>query len=92
MSVDHRTFGKNRPQRSPSGVCVQCQVQYERLELDHITPLCAGGEHDTANLQWLCNACHRAKTTKDHKVCRRIAKKHQRDTFRILKQMQAQNP
>jgi 5-methylcytosine-specific restriction protein A len=35
-------------------------------EVDHIVPLSDGGEHDLANLQTLCTACHRVKTANEN--------------------------
>lgn len=40
--------------------CVQCGGQ-EDLEVDHITPIAAGGTSDRENLQTLCRACNAAK-------------------------------
>ena len=37
-------------------------------ELDHITPLAAGGTHNPANLQPLCRRCHKRKTNADRGV------------------------
>lgn len=34
-------------------------------EVDHITPLAAGGTHAEANLQALCKPCHSAKTARE---------------------------
>jgi hypothetical protein len=39
------------------------------LELDHITPLYRGGSNEYDNLQLLCCACHRVKTTAEHPRC-----------------------
>lgn len=41
-------------------------------EVDHITPLCAGGADAPANMQWLAVSEHRAKTRTDRATCRRI--------------------
>ena len=35
------------------------------LEIDHIKPEWAGGSDDDANLQTLCETCHRAKTAQE---------------------------
>lgn len=37
----------------------------DRLELDHLTPLRAGGPNDPANLHWLCRRHHAQKTTRE---------------------------
>ena len=34
-------------------------------EIDHIRPLFKGGSDDRANLQGLCDECHRIKSAKD---------------------------
>lgn len=39
-------------------------------EVDHVVPLCAGGEDRPANMQWLAVADHKAKTRQDVKACR----------------------
>jgi 5-methylcytosine-specific restriction protein A len=45
-------------------ICVHCSRTdvSARMHLDHIVPLSKGGTNDTTNLQWLCAACHSAKT------------------------------
>ena len=40
-------------------------------EVDHRTPLCAGGDDDPSNMQLLTKSQHRAKTRGDVKACRR---------------------
>lgn len=37
----------------------------QKMELDHIVPLCRGGTEHPDNLQLLCPECHRAKTKTD---------------------------
>lgn len=39
-------------------------------EVDHIKPLCLGGEDKPDNMQWLTVAQHRAKTRQDLRTCR----------------------
>ena len=48
---------------APSGIFNACKVWHERLQLDHIDP---DGPHDTSNLQWLCDPCHKAKTSREN--------------------------
>ena len=43
--------------------CIRCGVTAEQL--DHKIPLALGGTDDWNNLQPLCKACHRAKTSED---------------------------
>jgi hypothetical protein len=50
-------------QVNPSGTCAGCGSWYSKVELDHIIPKFEGGCHDTSNLQWLCEDCHRIKTS-----------------------------
>ena len=40
-------------------------------EVDHITPLCAGGADATYNMQWLSVSAHKHKTRNDVRRCRR---------------------
>jgi 5-methylcytosine-specific restriction endonuclease McrA len=48
------------------GKCAACRLPLGGdKELDHITPLAAGGEHADQNLQLLCRPCNRRKGTKD---------------------------
>lgn len=42
------------------------------FEVDHITPLCAGGPDTQANMQWLSVDDHRFKTRVDVRECRRM--------------------
>lgn len=40
-------------------------------EVDHITPLCAGGPDHRSNMQWISREDHRFKTLVDVRECRR---------------------
>lgn len=42
------------------GMCIRCNSRKD-LELDHIVPLNAGGEHIEFNLQVLCKSCNSFK-------------------------------
>ena len=48
------------------GVCPHCgkKYEYEDMEGDHITPWSKGGKTELANLQILCQACNRRKSSK----------------------------
>lgn len=39
----------------------------ERLQIDHVTPVAAGGRNALSNLQLLCHPCHAAKTAKERR-------------------------
>ena len=43
--------------------CANCDMPVIRgtSDFDHILPLELGGEHDTSNLQLLCEGCHKEK-------------------------------
>jgi 5-methylcytosine-specific restriction endonuclease McrA len=45
--------------------CQQCGASNLPLEIDHIVPLCSGGENCEENLQVLCTVCHAGKTRLD---------------------------
>mgnify|MGYP000875724417 CR=1 FL=1 len=40
--------------------------------IDHVIPLCAGGEDKPANMQWITNEDHRFKTLVDVRECRKL--------------------
>jgi hypothetical protein len=42
--------------------------------VDHVKPLCAGGEDKPANMQWIRDADHRFKTLVDVRECRKLKK------------------
>jgi hypothetical protein len=46
--------------RRDEGKCVTCGSQ-ERLEFDHIIPVCRGGSNTNRNIQLLCEKCNRSK-------------------------------
>lgn len=48
-------------------------------QVDHITPLCAGGADHPSNLQWITLADHRFKTFIDVRECRK-RRRHTRTT------------
>ncbi len=41
-------------------------------QVDHIIPLCAGGDDKPPNMQWLSIEAHRAKTRNDVRHCRAL--------------------
>ncbi len=52
-------------------LCVGCIAKgYTRpaTQLDHITPLWAGGRDDESNYQSLCDECHKDKTAAEAKA------------------------
>lgn len=53
---------------SHNPLCVQCSavgITSAATQVDHIVALVNGGEDTTANLQALCDECHRLKTADD---------------------------
>ena len=42
--------------------------------VDHVRPLCAGGEDKPSNMQWIENVDHRFKTLVDVKECKKMAR------------------
>lgn len=44
--------------------CKMCGVDLVNKHLDHIKPLCVGGEHSIKNLHWLCAKCNLTKPKK----------------------------
>lgn len=40
--------------------------------VDHVRPLCAGGEDKPRNMQWISNEDHRFKTLIDVRECRKL--------------------
>ena len=48
------------------GVCPHCgkKCEYKEMEGDHITPWSKGGKTELENLQMLCRACNRRKSSK----------------------------
>jgi 5-methylcytosine-specific restriction protein A len=52
-------------------LCVKCEAAGRvaaATELDHITPLWAGGSDTPSNWQGLCRPCHEAKTAEEARI------------------------
>lgn len=41
-------------------------------DVDHVRPLCAGGEDRPGNMQWISDEDHRFKTLVDVRECRKL--------------------
>ncbi len=63
---------KLRACRARDKHCVLCG-SYEGLSVDHIVPLCLGGDSELPNLRLLCHPCH---TLADAELCARSGKNH----------------
>lgn len=51
-----------------NGLCQPCLANgrvHIAQQVDHRTPKAAGGTDDPSNLQSICDACHRAKTSRE---------------------------
>lgn len=47
--------------------------------VDHVRPLCSGGEDKPANMQWISEADHRFKTLVDVMECRKLRRLAERE-------------
>ena len=45
--------------------CNMCRCDLAEYDVDHIEPLCRGGQDEDANRQAVCVACHRQKTDRE---------------------------
>lgn len=60
------TYARKKVYHRDKGICAVCRKSCKRSwELDHITPLIDGGDFDLTNMQTLCPACHKAKTSRE---------------------------
>ena len=49
---------------NPDGKCT-LKGKLKEYDIDHIKPLCQGGQDEPSNFQAICPACHRRKTERD---------------------------
>ncbi|MBL1171813.1 MAG: HNH endonuclease [Chloroflexi bacterium] len=49
-------------------ICANCLKESDRIELDHILPICDGGTNELSNFQLLCYECHKEKTRLEAKA------------------------
>ena len=47
------------------GCCAICRMKLVTWEIDHVSPLAAGGRNDDKNVQLLCRPCNASKHIKD---------------------------
>jgi thymidylate synthase (FAD) len=59
--ICRRKFRQSLEGEISCNICKQV-FKKESCHVDHILPLCSGGEHKQSNLQILCINCHRKKT------------------------------
>jgi len=52
--------------------CAICGEVTDQWDVDHVTPLSLGGDHDPDNIQIVCRSCHDVKSS-DEKRRRRLA-------------------
>lgn len=48
--------------------CAKCGKETDKLAIDHILPVCIGGDNSPENLQLLCTECHKIKTDYERKI------------------------
>ena len=61
--------------------CCECKLRCDKLEIDHILPLAAGGSNELSNLQPLCMDCHNKKTTEEKETGVYLQKDHESSVF-----------
>lgn len=71
------------------GFCALCQLKCDEFEMDHITPLVAGGSNDDANFQALCKTCHKYKCSierdaGDYIKCNDVASSFNDEALKII--------
>lgn len=59
------TTRRNHRRRQPPRCCASCGATNVKLFQDHIVNLAAGGLDVPANMQWLCEPCHKPKTERE---------------------------
>lgn len=64
-----RAFRKEHPCPSTQKVRGRCPG----YQVDHVIPLCAGGQDHRSNMHWLSLEDHRWKTFIDARECRKLA-------------------
>jgi 5-methylcytosine-specific restriction protein A len=47
--------------------CAVCGNVYNHTQVDHITPLWAGGTDEISNLHVICYECHKKKSADEHR-------------------------
>jgi 5-methylcytosine-specific restriction endonuclease McrA len=53
--------------------CLICKSK-EKIEIDHIVPLFAGGKNEEVNMQFLCRTCHKKKSATDYWLYKVVSK------------------
>lgn len=65
-AVERHAFVK----ANPCPVTGRARLPCPGYQIDHATPLCAGGADHRSNMQWLTVADHKIKTRQDVTACR----------------------
>jgi 5-methylcytosine-specific restriction endonuclease McrA len=65
QSASHFTRDFRKKYLSSNTCCKNCGSK-EKIEVDHIVPISAGGKNEESNLQFLCRQCHKNKTNMDY--------------------------
>jgi 5-methylcytosine-specific restriction endonuclease McrA len=59
---------RRQVKENATSICESCGAYAPRGQADHIQPIADNGAlYDTANGQWLCYKCHRAKTIQENR-------------------------
>lgn len=67
--------------------CARCRnLLPARFEIDHIVPLCNGGDNALANLQAICSNCHSLKT------CQETMRRHDKLVEKLTRTSRYFNP
>jgi len=90
FNANHKRIKFSKQQRQEilnNQICCQhcgTELKYKEMQIDHITPLSAGGSNDLDNLQVLCRGCHFVKSKDEQENDQYVRTSETHSTFNTL--------